>query len=75
VPLSHPPPVNLHELPVLISAGRFDPIANADQVKALRNLLRERGAAVDLVTQESGHELIQADIENGRDWLASAAIA
>ncbi len=75
VPLSNSPEANLGGERVLLCAGKFDPIATADQVKTLAELLRDRGADVGVVTQESGHELTRADIEAGRDWLASAVIA
>jgi len=75
VPFSRPRRANLQEKRVLISAGLFDPIATSKQVESLAELLREADAEVAVVTQRSGHELIAADLENARDWLASAAIA
>jgi len=61
VPLSQPPATDLRSQRVLICAGQFDPIASEPQVNALTRLLRERGAEVDLATQQSGHELTTAD--------------
>ena len=75
VPLSRPPQHPLDGCEVLISGGRFDPIATADQVSALANLLRERKAEVAVRMQESGHELTERDVETTRDWLAPSAVA
>jgi phospholipase/carboxylesterase len=75
VPLSRPPQHPLDDCEVLISGGRFDPIARPDQVNALADLLRERRAQVDVRMQESGHELTDRDVETARDWLAPSAVA
>jgi phospholipase/carboxylesterase len=75
VPLSSPPMILLQDFRLLISAGRFDPVATAEQVDALTDLLRERRAEVNLQIQESGHELTAADVAAMREWLASTAIA
>ena len=75
VPLSHPPQYRLDDCGILISGGRFDPIATPDQVNALASLLRERKAAVEVRMQESGHELTEQDVETARDWLAPSAVA
>ncbi|PYL91126.1 MAG: hypothetical protein DMF16_03255, partial [Verrucomicrobia bacterium] len=75
VPLSHPPEITLEDCTVLICGGRFDPIATPRQVNALVELLRGRNVEVEVRMQESGHELINADVEAARDWLAASAIA
>jgi phospholipase/carboxylesterase len=75
VPLSRSPEHALGNCEVLISGGRFDPIATPSQVNALANLLRERKAKVDVRMQESGHELTDRDVETARDWLAPSAVA
>ena len=75
VPLSRPPQHPLNDCEVLISGGRFDPIATPDQVNALADLLRERRAQVDVRMQASGHELTDRDMETARDWLAPSAVA
>jgi phospholipase/carboxylesterase len=75
VPLSQTPPASLENSRVLLSGGRFDPIATPGQVQALANLLRDRGAIVDVQMQKSGHELTSADVTVARDWLASGVIA
>lgn len=75
VPLAHPPQQSLGSCEVLISGGRFDPIATPDQVNALADLLRQRKAHVDVRMQESGHQLTDRDVETARDWLAPSAVA
>ena len=75
VPVSRAPYHKLERCAVLISGGRFDPIATPDQVNALANLLRERKAEVEVRMQESGHELTDRDVETARDWLAPNAVA
>ncbi|HKS04386.1 MAG TPA: dienelactone hydrolase family protein, partial [Chthoniobacterales bacterium] len=75
VPLSRPEEHALDNCEVLISGGRFDPIATSSQVNALAKLLRERRAKVDVRMQESGHELTDRDVEIARDWLAPSAVA
>jgi len=74
-PLSKPPQSRLGGERILLCGGHFDPIATPATVQALAELLRERGAEVEVRLQESGHELSAADLEIARDWLAGAAIA
>ena len=73
--VARPPQYPLGGCDVLISGGRFDPIATPAQVNALADLLRERKAQVDVRMQESGHQLTDWDVETARDWLASNAVA
>jgi phospholipase/carboxylesterase len=75
LPLSHPPQHSLEHCEILVSAGRFDPIATPGQVEALAHLLRQRKADVELRMQESGHELTDEDVKTARDWLAPSAVA
>ena len=73
VPLSHPPATASQTTQVLISEGRFDPIARPEKGKRLEGLLRQIGASVDLVFQSSGHELTENDVAAAQQWLASVA--
>jgi phospholipase/carboxylesterase len=75
LPLSRVPNNSLENFAILLCAGRFDPIATSEQVDALAELFRQRGAEVELRPQPSGHELTNGDIEAARDWLAASAIA
>jgi predicted esterase len=70
VPLS-----NLEAIPdlsrtrILLSAGKFDPIAQPQIVGALAGLFRRAGAGVTVEIQPSGHELTAADVASARSWL------
>jgi phospholipase/carboxylesterase len=75
VPLSSLPNNPLGNCAVLISGGRFDPIATPQQIDTLAELFRNRGSEVEVRMQESGHELTDADVEAARDWLAASAVA
>jgi len=59
----------LQGTPVLISAGRHDPIVPTVQVERLGVLLKESGASVDLVWQGGGHGLTKGDIEAASTFL------
>jgi predicted esterase len=56
--------------PILIAAGRADPIVPADQAPQLADLLRSAGADVTLVTEAAGHALEPSDLGIAREWLA-----
>jgi len=60
-------------VPVLIAAGRLDPVARPEQAAHLEQLLRERGAEVSLHWAEAGHGLERAEIEVARAWLKARA--
>jgi predicted esterase len=55
---------------VLLSAGKFDPIARVQIVESLADLLRRAGAEVTVRIGLSGHQLIPEDITAAREWLA-----
>jgi phospholipase/carboxylesterase len=57
-------------VPVLISAGRSDPIVPVVQVERLVALLSEAGASVDMRWQPGGHGLTQGDIDEASAFLA-----
>jgi phospholipase/carboxylesterase len=59
---------------VLLSAGKFDPIARADTVGALAGLLRQAGAEVAVQIRPVGHELSSEDVVAAREWLSGAAV-
>ncbi len=61
----------LNDTRVLISAGNQDPIVPASESENLASLLRDSGADVNLHFVNAGHGLIDADVQNARDWLAS----
>ncbi|MBD3664184.1 alpha/beta hydrolase [Sulfitobacter aestuariivivens] len=53
----------LAKTPVLISAGRHDPIALWDRTTALIEWFEKQDAAVTVEAHEGGHELRQSEIE------------
>lgn len=70
VPFVPETPPDLHDVPVLLSAGRRDPIANAQHVARLSEIFKNAGAQVSIHWHEGGHELGQDDVEAARDWIA-----
>ena len=63
------PPLSLAGKPILLSAGRYDPLIRVDQSEALYEQLRSQGAATSLAWQESQHGLVQSDIEMTAGWF------
>ena len=63
----------LRGVPVLISAGRNDPIVPTALVERLGVLLKEGGASVDLVWQPGGHGLTKGDVEAATTFLREHA--
>ena len=63
----------LDHLRVLVTAGRRDPICPPDLTENLVAVLRERGAAVDLVWHDGGHEIREGEIVAAQEFLAGLA--
>ncbi|MDB4949921.1 MAG: phospholipase/Carboxylesterase [Gemmatimonadetes bacterium] len=63
---------NLTGIPVLLGAGRGDPIVPAANTERLADLLRTAGARVTLDWRPGGHSLGQAEVEDAARWLATA---
>ena len=61
---------NLSDKKVLLSAGVFDPIVSESQIQSLFDILKKSGANVTLKWQQSGHNLIQSDISDAKEWLS-----
>jgi phospholipase/carboxylesterase/glyoxalase family protein len=66
VPTASP---NLGNVPVLLAAGRRDPIVVPEQTLALGEILKTAGARVTLHWHEGGHELGRDDIAAAKDWI------
>jgi predicted esterase len=66
---------HLHGRPVLLAAGRLDPIVSPDETERLRRLLVQAGAAVTLHWVKAGHALTPLDVEAARAWLTDRATA
>ncbi len=71
VPLSSVKPAGVSDARILLSAGKFDPIARPPIVENLARLFRSAGADVTLQFQESGHELTAADVETAQKWIGT----
>jgi phospholipase/carboxylesterase len=72
VPLSNPPHANLSGKPVLIISGQHDPIIPVSNSARLAALLTQAGATVEHSTLSIGHQLSQADLTIGQQWLRTA---
>ena len=71
VPLSQLDAVpDLTSIRLLLSAGKYDPIAQPQIVGTLAGLLRQGGAQVAVEIQSSGHELTARDVASAQAWLA-----
>lgn len=62
---------DLTGVPVLLSAGRFDPIVPQANTERLAGLLGEAGAEVTLRWQAASHALTPGEVAEVRDWLAA----
>jgi phospholipase/carboxylesterase len=60
---------SLNGMPVLIVAGRHDPIVPASQPRALADLLGSAGAEVTLHGSNAAHGLTKEDMEAGERWM------
>jgi predicted esterase len=71
VPLTPEPAPDLSGKPVLLSAGRSDPITSPAEVKRLARLLADCGARVDVNWCDAGHWVEREEIAAARQWLGS----
>jgi len=69
VPLVPDPMPNLYGKPVLLAAGRRDPIVSPEEAERLRRLLAQAGADVTVHWAQAAHGLTPADIDAARAWL------
>jgi len=70
VPLEPHTPPRIPGTPVLIAAGRLDPIVSVANTERLAELLREAGARVTLRYTMAGHELGAEEVAMAQRWLA-----
>ena len=56
--------------PVLLAAGRTDPMSPPAQTETLADLLRRSGAEVDIAWSPSGHTIARDDLAAAQSWLA-----
>ena len=71
VPFEPEAPVDLSGRPVLLSAGREDPIVPADLTERLSEILKAAGADVTLEWHPTGHSLSAQEIRRAGDWFAN----
>lgn len=64
-----PGPVALAGKPVLVLAGERDPYTRTPAREALAQVLRERGARVEMHVAPAGHELTNKDVDAARAWV------
>jgi predicted esterase len=57
--------------PVLLSAGRQDPIVPQGLTERLAALLQSGGADVTLAWQDTGHQLLRGELEAAARWFAA----
>jgi predicted esterase len=69
VPFIPNSPLGLSDKNVLLSAGMFDPIVSKSQTQSLFDILEKSGANITLKWQQSGHNLMQSDISDAKEWL------
>lgn len=72
VPLRPAVRPDLGGVPVLLLAGRHDPLVPTAQPEELRDLLRSAGANVEIRWSGAGHALGMADVEETRRFLSAA---
>ena len=60
---------------VLITAGRFDPIAPTALTERLKGWFGAQGASTALTWHEGGHEIRQNELVAARDFLAAPPLA
>lgn len=60
---------DLSEKRILLSSGLRDPIATRQEAENLYGLFKQARALVDLQWQNSGHDLVEDDINVAKQWL------
>ena len=73
VPLTPDNTPDLEGVPVLITAGRRDPIVSPPETERLANLLRNANADTNVFWQNGGHNLSPAEINHANKWLSRIA--
>ncbi len=69
LPFDPAPLPDLGGKPVLIRAGRLDPLVGAAGVEHVREVLERSGARVTLQWAPGGHQLARDDLEGTAAWL------
>jgi predicted esterase len=69
VPFREPQLPDMTGVPVLVAAGRADPLVPAEETVRLGQLLHDAGAAVAVTWHDGGHMLTDASVRAARTWL------
>ena len=75
IPWQPGPVPELAGTPVMISAGRRDPICPWPQSEALIDWFAQQGAQVTTEIHDGGHELRQAEVDRMAQFMAQTALA
>ena len=62
----------LDGMPILIAAGKYDPIVPPEESIELANLLTRAGAKVTVRAEDAGHGLTEQTLDDAQRWLAAA---
>lgn len=74
IPLEPEKKPDLSAVPVLITAGRRDPIVPQAQTEGLTTILQQAGATVTTHWFPGGHMLQREDLNLARTWISQQAI-
>ena len=74
IPFAPPPQPGLTGVRVLITAGRFDPIAPVELTEQLASYFAVQGANAAVAWHEGGHEIRQNEVQAARDFLSAGAV-
>ena len=66
---------DLANRPVLVTAGRRDPIVPVEETARLVEVLQGCGALVDVSWHDGGHGLVQSEVDAARAWLGGRSAA
>ncbi|HEX2052916.1 MAG TPA: alpha/beta hydrolase [Actinomycetota bacterium] len=61
---------DLSDKPILLTAGRHDPMVPGDRAEVLADLYRKAGADATLQWMPGGHELTSAELSTAARWLS-----
>lgn len=59
---------DLSGIPVLVSAGRNDPLCEPQETEELARLLNGAGGNVDIRWHDAGHQLTKSEVMTAADW-------
>ena len=64
---------DLDRMPILITAGRTDPMVSESETIELDSIMTQANAEVKTVWQDTGHEITLAEIDSIKQWYFSNA--